>query len=1151
MPKDHASLTQGTQLLPSTKFRPDIQGLRAVAVLLVALNHAGVGFLGGGYVGVDVFFVLSGYLITGVLIGDAAKHRRVSISNFYVRRARRILPAATLTLLVTTVASYSILNVVRAKEALTNIAWAAVFGANIHFSNVGTDYFAQDTPDSPVRHFWSLAVEEQFYIVWPMVAAIVVFGWLLVSKPPSHRHQVTEKDLHRLLMVIALIFVVSLAWSIYQTGTEPTKAYFSTFARGWELALGAGLATIAIRLERLPDHARFAMGWIGLVAIVAAAVLFSDSTPFPGSAALVPTVGAALMIAAGVASTRTRFSAFRLLSVRPMRYIGDVSYAFYLWHWPVLVLALAYHGEKLPLAVNLGLLIAALALSAVTYRFIENPLRRFSTRREAHRERTGKLSPVLWAWVFLPIVIVLSAWTFHDKADTKIETAAFERRAREQTRAAEVRASAQTVKAAKQNQQVRRNAANEAKVVAQDGPLPAVVQAAQAATDGERIPNDISPSPASEDLAKFIAPIRTGCSALDKNSTSQICSFGSGTKSMVLFGDSHAQMWLPGILIVAKNLGYTVRVILKPGCSVPVWGGAKPVPPGCAAWLPWALAKAKALHPDVALIAAHYMTEIPGPNPQAAAIDKAMGKVIPTLRKSAKKVVLLGDVFGQSDSPVDCLLRGKATMATCSTPFDGVRISFYSAVNQRATSLGAGFIDTVGWFCANARCPLVIGNTVAYADSNHVSSTYARALPSRCRRSSRWRCVTPVFDDRITTTPTASTTQGAQQQRIDAYAVAMHVGFSLMTIRPGRIGGAETYVQSLLREFASLPDRVTVLGSRIVSDAYAPFACGSVDVRAIPSYRPGPSGQSRALSLLRAAASPRWLRDEIPQSLNVMHYPVVVPLPRSRLPSIITLQDVQHHDRPEFFSRAERAYRSVAYDRAARRADFVVTGSETAKRRIVEMLGIHPSRVHAFLHGLDHDRYFPGVVTTDEPLLKPLALPARFILYPATLLPHKNHRRLVEALSLQGDRGLSLVLTGETFGRWESLERHTRSLGLSGRVRHLGFVQGELMAALMRRAEALVFPSMYEGFGFPPLEAMACGCPVACSDRGSLAEICGDAAFIVDPEDPVSIADGIGRLLGDDALNARMRERGVRRARAFSWRRSAEAHMGLYRLAAA
>src|ERR1051325_1428873 len=206
--------------------RDDIQGLRAVAVLLVVLAHAGVPYLQGGFVGVDVFFVLSGYLITGLLLRG-----RLSLADFYVRRARRILPAAVLTLVVTDLVAQHLLNFVRAREAVSDSIWAALFGANVHFAQVGSDYFSRGQPPSPFLHFWTLSVEEQFYLVWP---GILVLALLL-----GRRH---------LLAVVAVLGAASLAWSVHDTTASPATAYFSTFARAWELALGAALAIWAPRV---------------------------------------------------------------------------------------------------------------------------------------------------------------------------------------------------------------------------------------------------------------------------------------------------------------------------------------------------------------------------------------------------------------------------------------------------------------------------------------------------------------------------------------------------------------------------------------------------------------------------------------------------------------------------------------------------------------------------------------------------------------------------------------------------------------------------------------------------------------------------------------------------------------------------------------
>jgi peptidoglycan/LPS O-acetylase OafA/YrhL len=268
--------------------RADVQGLRAIAVLLVMVTHAGVSAVPGGFVGVDVFFVVSGFLITGLLLTEARAHGSVSLLAFYLRRARRILPAAALTLLVTDIAAFFILNFVRAREAVDDSVHAVAFAANFRFAARGVDYFAQGQPPSPILHYWSLSIEEQFYLLWPLLLSLALFGFALRRRPEAARHD------RRLSLVVGVLAVTSLAWSVHRTATLPTEAYFSPFARAWELALGATLAVFAARLERIPAIVRALIGWAGIVGIGIAAVAFSDRTPFPGTAALLPTVGTAL-----------------------------------------------------------------------------------------------------------------------------------------------------------------------------------------------------------------------------------------------------------------------------------------------------------------------------------------------------------------------------------------------------------------------------------------------------------------------------------------------------------------------------------------------------------------------------------------------------------------------------------------------------------------------------------------------------------------------------------------------------------------------------------------------------------------------------------------------------------------------------------------
>ena len=270
------------------RFRPDVEGLRAVAVALVVLYHAGVPGLTGGFVGVDVFFVISGFVITGLLLRERRGTGRTSILDFYARRCRRILPAATLVLLITIFATYSVLGVVSGNSIADDGRWAGVFFANFHFESVGTNYLSAQRLPSPLQNYWSLSVEEQFYVVYPTL-------FLLVA-------QVKVRLSLRARMAIALgvVIVGSYGLSIVQTASHPATAYFSPFTRAWELALGALVAVSTAWLKQIPGQIGAVLTWAGLAAIGYSAVAFNAQTAYPGSLAAVPVVGAALIIAGGV-----------------------------------------------------------------------------------------------------------------------------------------------------------------------------------------------------------------------------------------------------------------------------------------------------------------------------------------------------------------------------------------------------------------------------------------------------------------------------------------------------------------------------------------------------------------------------------------------------------------------------------------------------------------------------------------------------------------------------------------------------------------------------------------------------------------------------------------------------------------------------------
>ena len=332
------------------RFRPDVEGLRAVAIVLVVLYHGGLKVLSGGYVGVDVFFVISGFVITGLLLRERSASATTSFLNFYGRRSRRIIPAATVVIVATVVATYWVLGAVYGNPTADDGRWTAVFLANFHFASVGTNYLDQTQPPSPLLNFWSLAVEEQFYLVYPaLFVAIAALGAKATFRT-------------RLVIGLVLIIVASFTLSVLQTSSDPTVAYFSPFTRAWELALGALVAAATPWLLRIPKVIGGVLTWLGLGAIAFSAVAFGATTAYPGSLAAIPVLGAGLVIAGGMAAPK--WAAESVLGLQPFRWVGRISYSLYLWHWPILIIAADEAGKtSLPFRQNVVWLLLALGLS--------------------------------------------------------------------------------------------------------------------------------------------------------------------------------------------------------------------------------------------------------------------------------------------------------------------------------------------------------------------------------------------------------------------------------------------------------------------------------------------------------------------------------------------------------------------------------------------------------------------------------------------------------------------------------------------------------------------------------------------------------------------------------------------------------------------
>ena len=339
------------------------------------------------------------------------------------------------------------------------------------------------------------------------------------------------------------------------------------------------------------------------------------------------------------------------------------------------------------------------------------------------------------------------------------------------------------------------------------------------------------------------------------------------------------------------------------------------------------------------------------------------------------------------------------------------------------------------------------------------------------------------------------------------------IGISLLTLVPGISGGSETYARELVRALG----RVGELDYRVLLPTIADDVEG-LPAEVVPEYRASRAMSGRIAAMSLATVAPARLRRRF-VGLDAVHFPLSVMLPALDAPPAVTsVLDVQHEFFPEFFPRAEVGYRKLVYGRTVRRSRLVITISEHAAGTIHERLGVPTDRLRPIHLGIDHERFRPGSEAREG-----------FLLYPARPWPHKNHTLLFEALRLLP--GLRLVLTG-----YEG--------PVPDGVESLGRVSADELVSLYRRAGAVVFPSLYEGFGQPPLEAMACGCPVACSNAGSLPEVVGDAARLFDPTSAEAIAEAVRDVL---AAPGEWAARGPARAAQFTWEATARAHEAVYR----
>jgi peptidoglycan/LPS O-acetylase OafA/YrhL len=667
-------------------------------VLLVIASHAGFAGLGGGFVGVDVFFVLSGYLITSLLLREVDRTGRVSLRDFYARRARRILPAATAVLVVVIAATAVTASSNRLASVVHDAGWSSVFLANVHFARIGTDYFADQTP-SPFQHFWSLAVEEQFYLVWPLL--------MLMLAPRMRRR--------RLVLVMAGLALASLVYSIHLTSVNPTAAYFSSPARAYELAAGAVLAAVPVGRLTLRAPYGFLLGLTGLTAVIVAALALKANAPFPGWEALIPVLGTVALLAAG---TGRQVGVNRMLGVAPLRYLGDISYSLYLWHWPILQLgyrgvprvlphALAQqwthhwsHGEQ-----RLGLLLITLAVSAASYEWIEQP---FQRRRVPLSH--GRWSLALWPVALSTVLVVGTASDVYASHESQAAKAA----------AAQWFADHPDAPAAAIRPDVGVHE-------------PAVATINVAIGNAVNLANEGAPIPPSIDASKLPDDnwhTTFKCVAGWGQTTTQICDYGDTTSTTVVavVGDSHAGHWLPALDALGKSEHFKLVPVVKVGCSpYDVTQHYSQMPQAeCSAFRAWSHVELGQLHPDVIISSSRnelWMKPEPGAsiNQQWSA---GVRSGLKTLRALAPVVKIFSDVPHREDA-ADCLSQSHNRQADCMTTTAVQGAASNHLTKVAAEGSGAQWVNIVPLVCHAGTCPEVVGNLPVYYDDSHLSLTWA------------------------------------------------------------------------------------------------------------------------------------------------------------------------------------------------------------------------------------------------------------------------------------------------------------------------------------------------------------------------------------------------------------------------------------------
>lgn len=699
--------------------RRDVEGLRALAVIAVVLYHAHFLGLEGGFVGVDVFFVISGFLITTLLVREHAATNRISLAHFYGRRARRLLPASAVVIVGTLIAANTWLEPLRLRDLGKDAIASGAFVANIGFARRGTDYLQSALPPSALQNYWSLAVEEQFYVVWPALLSLLMWRGKSAARRAGYG--------------ILILSVTSLIVCVWQTSASQPWAFFGLHARAWELGVGALLAINWQAIDNLNDRVRSIIGWVGLATVVSSFFVINETMRFPGAVALVPVLGTAFVLIGGDA---THSGPVVVLRHPFMQWVGSRSYSIYLWHWPALIIGTAaLEGSSNPIE-RIGLLAIAAVGAELSFRFIENPIRR--APMFVQRNRAALLLGLALIAISVTAGAILRGRSITFATDDVAATPTF----LATTTSVPQNAPAMTTVVAPittLGEPTTSSAPSESTTPAS---LPTIVSPAEPpeaiidAIDTDRVPQNMEPSigDASGDKPLVYA---NGCH-LDVDPVSPgDCAFGDTTSrfSIALFGDSHAAQWFPALDSIAKRHNWRLLSFTKSGCPPIAEPTYNPIAGSVySECLPWQANVVKRLAAEkVAIVFISYsnrLLQVDSHEPFPDSVwREGFAKLIPELRAGGTEPILITDTpYPKSDVPT-CLSDNISEVGNCIfLRATGIDASRHATNTAAATDNAAQVLDVSNWLCASDRCPVIVGNVLVYRDSNHITTKFADVL---------------------------------------------------------------------------------------------------------------------------------------------------------------------------------------------------------------------------------------------------------------------------------------------------------------------------------------------------------------------------------------------------------------------------------------